>query len=105
MDPIGRGIARRGPGVPWTNGIVPYEISSVFIDMLNTSYDYASVMHYPPNAFSVNNRPTIEPLQPNVTIGQRFNLSSIDIQEVRILYNCSATGVTLPQITITTTSN
>ncbi|CAF4048199.1 unnamed protein product [Rotaria sp. Silwood2] len=30
MDPIGRGIARRGPGVPWTNGIVPYEISSVF---------------------------------------------------------------------------
>ncbi|CAF3435296.1 unnamed protein product [Rotaria sp. Silwood2] len=72
--------------------------------MLNTPYDYGSLMHYSPNGFSANGRPTIEPLQPNVTIGQRVNLSAIDIQEVRILYNCSVTGVTLPLRTTTTTS-
>ncbi|CAF1408139.1 unnamed protein product [Rotaria magnacalcarata] len=71
-------------------------------DTLNTPYDYGSVMHYPNNAFSSNSLPTIEPIQPNVTIGQRVNLSAIDIQEVRILYNCSATGITLPLLTTTT---
>ncbi|CAF4779182.1 unnamed protein product, partial [Rotaria socialis] len=71
-------------------------------DTLNTPYDYGSVMHYPNNGFSSNGLPTIEPLQPNVTIGQRANLSAIDIQEVRILYNCSATGITLPLRTTTT---
>ncbi|CAF1002947.1 unnamed protein product [Rotaria sordida] len=79
--------------------------NNTVVDMLNTSYDYESVMHYPSNAFSVNNHSTIEPLQPNVTIGQRFNLSSIDILEVRILYNCLDTGVTLPPTTTTTTGN
>ncbi|CAF4633044.1 unnamed protein product [Rotaria sp. Silwood1] len=81
------------------------KFNNSFVDTLNTSYDYASVMHYPANAFSVNNRSTIVPLQPNVTIGQRVNLSSIDILEVRILYNCPTSGVTLPPTTTTTTSN
>ena len=75
-----------------------------FVDTLNTPYDYASVMHYTRDAFSHNNLSTIEPLQANVTIGQRLNLSSIDILEVRLLYNCSAIGVTLPPITNDTTS-
>ncbi|UJR20171.1 hypothetical protein I4U23_023303 [Adineta vaga] len=76
-----------------------------FVDTLNTSYDYSSIMHYRKDAFSSNGLPTIEPLQSNVTIGQRANLSSIDIHEVRFLYNCSAVGVTLPEIHTTTTPN
>ena len=73
------------------------------VNTLDTSYDYSSIMHYERNAFSQNGLPTIEPLQVNVTIGQRDNMSSTDIQEVRLLYNCSATGVTLPEINATTT--
>jgi hypothetical protein len=62
-------------------------------------------MHYEVYEFSFNDLPTIEPLQPGITIGQRHNLSLIDIQEVRIFYKCSATGVTLPPIMTTTTGN
>ena len=74
------------------------------MDTLNTPYDYGSVMHYGKYFFTQNGLPTIEPLQANVTIGQRQNLSSIDILEVRLIYNCSALGVTLPPITNDTTS-
>ena len=76
---------------------------NTIVDTLNTSYDYSSVMHYGRDAFSRNGLPTIEPLQSNVLIGQRYNLSNIDIQEVRLFYNCSSNGVTLPPIPTTTT--
>jgi hypothetical protein len=62
-------------------------------------------MHYPRDAFSINGLPTIEPLQPNVSIGQRYNMSAIDIQEVRLFYNCSANGITFPPIPTMTTGN
>ena len=67
-----------------------------YVDTLNISYDYDSVMHYGTYAFSVNGFPTIEPLQ-NVTIGQS-NISATDILEVRVFYNCSASGTPLPSI-------
>ncbi len=73
------------------------------VDTLNTSYDYASVMHYERDAFSSNGRPTIEPLQPNIEIGQLYNMSTTDIEEVRIFYKCSSSGGTLPPIPTTTT--
>lgn len=73
------------------------------VNTLNTPYDYASVMHYETYAFSVNGLPTIEPLTPGIPIGQRVNLSAIDILEVRLFYNCSANGVTLPPMPTTTT--
>ncbi len=60
-------------------------------------------MHYEKDAFSSNGLPTIVPTQPNVTIGQRYNMSTTDILEVRLLYNCLSTGVTLPPIPTTTT--
>ncbi|CAF3629808.1 unnamed protein product [Rotaria sp. Silwood2] len=60
-------------------------------------------MHYEPDAFSFNGRPTIESLQPNVTFGQRFNMSAIDILEVRLFYNCSSSGVTFSPMPTTTT--
>jgi hypothetical protein len=60
-------------------------------------------MHYPSDGFSSNGLPTIEPLQSNVSIGQRYNMSSIDIEEVRLFYNCSSYGPTFPAISTTTT--
>jgi hypothetical protein len=76
--------------------------NNTVVDTQNTPYDYGSVMHYPRDGFSANDLPTIEPLQPNITIGQRDNMSAIDIQEVRLFYNCSANGVTLPPMPTTT---
>ncbi len=76
---------------------------SSIVNTQNTPYDYASVMHYEPDAFSSNGLPTIEALQPNVTFGQRDNMSTIDIEEVRLFYNCSSRGVTFPPMPTTTT--
>ena len=60
-------------------------------------------MHYERDAFSSNGLATIEPLTPGIAIGQRDNLSDIDILEVRLFYRCSESGVTLPAVTTTTT--
>ena len=53
------------------------------------AYDYGSIMHYPPTAFSVNGQPTIVALQPipaGVTVGQRTGLSAGDIAGVQAMY-------------------
>jgi len=53
------------------------------------AYDFGSIMHYPPTAFSVNGQPTIVPLQqvpPGVTMGQRNGLSAGDIAGVLAMY-------------------
>ncbi|KAJ7999368.1 hypothetical protein DPEC_G00193670 [Dallia pectoralis] len=56
---------------------------------LNTPYDYDSVMHYGRTAFSVNGKDTIATIpNPNVPIGQRAEMSPIDIQRVNKLYDC-----------------
>jgi hypothetical protein len=49
-------------------------------------YDYGSIMHYPATAFSTNGQPTIVPVQPGVSIGQRNGLSAGDIAAVRQMY-------------------
>lgn len=52
-------------------------------------YDFGSIMHYPPTAFSINNQPTIRarvPLPPGVVMGQRNGLSEGDKAAVRALY-------------------
>lgn len=52
-------------------------------------YDYSSIMHYGKYAFSRNGKPTIEPLQSGVTIGQRNGLSVGDVAAIRAMYpNC-----------------
>jgi len=56
----------------------------------NTTYDYASIMHYKTTAFSTNGQPTMVPRQSGVEIGQAEGLSPIDIAEVRDLYGCTA---------------
>ncbi|XP_046387236.1 zinc metalloproteinase nas-13-like isoform X2 [Ischnura elegans] len=57
-------------------------------DALGVPYDYRSVMHYSPYAFSVNKDPTIIPKVPNVDIGQRIGLSRKDVQKIYRMYKC-----------------
>ena len=77
---------------------------STAVDIQNTPYDYASVMHYDQYGFSLNGYPTITPKQSDAKIGQRDNMSAIDIQEVRLFYNCSSIGSTFSPISTTTTT-
>lgn len=53
------------------------------------AYDFGSVMHYPPTAFSINGQPTIvarQALPPGVVMGQRTGLSPGDINGVHAMY-------------------
>ena len=56
---------------------------------LHFPYDYDSIMHYPPTAFSSNGKPTILPKKEGAEIGQRSHISKIDIQEIRDAYKCT----------------
>jgi hypothetical protein len=51
-------------------------------------YDYASIMHYRANDFSMNGKPTMTPRRSGVPIGTATELSLIDIAEVRHFYDC-----------------
>jgi len=59
-------------------------------------------MHYRTDAFTSKvGLSTIEPIQSNIQIGQRIWMSPIDIAEVRLVYNCSSTGMISPIIPTT----
>ncbi|WKY14245.1 hypothetical protein Q1695_000076 [Nippostrongylus brasiliensis] len=58
------------------------------IDHLETEYDYGSVMHYAPTAFSKNGKATIEPRKKGVEIGQRIDFSDTDLYKINKLYDC-----------------
>lgn len=49
-------------------------------------YDYQSIMHYPPDAFSKNGLKTIIPLRDDVEIGQRKHLTDKDIAAIDSMY-------------------
>ncbi|KTD17883.1 Dot/Icm T4SS effector Zinc-dependent metalloprotease LegP [Legionella jordanis] len=49
-------------------------------------YDYQSIMHYGPYAFSKNGERTIIPLAEGVQIGQRERLSEKDIAAIKAMY-------------------
>ncbi|KAM3723036.1 Zinc metalloproteinase nas-4 [Dirofilaria immitis] len=60
-----------------------------YLDPLNESYDYSSIMHYGPYAFSGNGRRTIIALKPGAgKMGQRESLTEIDIRKINKLYHC-----------------
>jgi hypothetical protein len=61
------------------------------VDLLGTPYDFASIMHYEWNAFSMNGKATIIPKKAGVELlnAKYKTLSPIDIQEIRKYYNCN----------------
>ena len=63
-------------------------------------YDYGSIMHYPRNAFSINNSDTIVPKQAlpsGVVMGQRTALSAGDLAGVQTLYPGASTFKEVPK--------
>jgi hypothetical protein len=69
----------------------------------DTPYDYNSITHYPPSAFSKNGERTIETKPPGKSIGQYYNLSDTDVLEIRKFYKCFNDGkefLGVPHLTI-----
>ncbi|MEP6963814.1 MAG: M12 family metallopeptidase, partial [Acidobacteriota bacterium] len=60
-------------------------------------YDFDSIMHYSPGAFSLFGATTIETVPPGILIGQRIGLSAGDIDNVVRTY-----GITPSDTTVTT---
>nr|BAI68361.1 hatching enzyme [Paracheirodon innesi] len=77
--------------INWKNidPTMQYNFNKENTNNLNTPYDYSSVMHYGKTAFTINGLDTITPI-PNasVQIGQRVDLSTIDILRINTLYKC-----------------
>uniref|UniRef100_A0A0N5AIE8 Metalloendopeptidase n=1 Tax=Syphacia muris TaxID=451379 RepID=A0A0N5AIE8_9BILA len=68
------------------------------INHLGTDYDYGSVMHYAPTAFSKNGKPTIEPKKKGVEIGQRVGFSENDLYKINKLYECPQLEISPPDV-------
>ncbi|XP_045454356.1 uncharacterized protein LOC123663734, partial [Melitaea cinxia] len=51
----------------------------------NLPYDYNSVLHYPPRAFSKNGQVTIV-TESGTKIGQRDGFSELDVEKIRMIY-------------------
>ncbi|CAH2093653.1 unnamed protein product [Euphydryas editha] len=51
----------------------------------NLPYDYASVLHYPPRAFSKNGQVTLV-TELGTKIGQREAFSELDVEKIRMIY-------------------
>ncbi|XP_072494153.1 meprin A subunit alpha [Notamacropus eugenii] len=92
----------------WWDEIIPgYEhnfntYDDSFITDLNTPYDYESLMHYEPFSFNKNeSAPTITAKIPafDDIIGQRLDFSTIDLERLNRMYNCTATHTLLDQCT------
>ncbi|XP_074166828.1 meprin A subunit alpha [Sminthopsis crassicaudata] len=88
----------------WWNEVIPgYEHNFVtyddsYITDLNTPYDYESLMHYAPFSFNKNESvPTITAKIPafDDIIGQRLDFSTIDLERLNRMYNCTATHTLL----------
>ena len=65
------------------------KVNPVNFGNFGTSYDYYSVMHYFRNAFGINGRDTIVPLDSKFAnvIGQQ-KISSGDVTRLRNMYGC-----------------
>ncbi|XP_037532507.1 meprin A subunit beta-like [Nematolebias whitei] len=68
------------------------KISSAISSTHGTPYDYLSVMHYDKNAFTNGNGSTIITIDPKYqdVIGQRLDMSPLDVEELNLLYNCNS---------------
>ena len=61
------------------------------INSMDQPYDYESVMHYGPRAYSRNQERTIE-ARKDQAIGRLGGLSVGDILQANLLYKCTRTG-------------
>ncbi|CAG2055066.1 unnamed protein product [Timema podura] len=52
-------------------------------------YDYDSVLHYGPFAFSINGEMTIVPHDPTAVLGQRVAMSEKDVLKLNTMYQCN----------------
>lgn len=77
--------------------------TSVWIDSLGTEYDYGSLMHYGTHTFTKNGQATINANGNN--IGQRDGMSSLDIIQIRLLYQCNSGPRNFASYTSTPCSN
>ena len=82
--------------IPGKEGNFRLLVENVTVDHLGTPYDYSSIMHYGAYTFTIDRHmPTIIPTDPTATIGQRKELTHIDVERVQLLYNCiSPVGTT-----------
>lgn len=68
-------------------------IDSANITSLGFPYDYESIMHYPPNAFTATGQPTIKikkiGRRHGFQMGQQEGLSALDIAQVNAMYQCN----------------
>ena len=76
-------------------GNIKHEFRSNFVKSsvgYEVPYDYGSITHYSPKAFSSNGKPTIIAKKNNedpiLKMGQRDNFSSKDIEKIRKMYEC-----------------
>ncbi|KAM9212098.1 astacin-like metalloendopeptidase [Dugong dugon] len=86
--------------VNWNEILPGYEANFLKARSSNmlAPYDYSSVMHYGRLAFSRRGIPTILPLwDPSIHIGQRWNLSALDVTRVLRLYDCRSGGHSAPR--------
>ncbi|NWI56494.1 MEP1A protein, partial [Calyptomena viridis] len=90
----------------WWDEIIPggehnfEKYDDSYITDLNTPYDYESLMHYAPFSFNKNESiPTITAKIPvfDDIIGQRLDLSAIDLERLNRMYNCTSTHTFLDQ--------
>jgi hypothetical protein len=69
------------------------------IDQMNEPYDYGSILHYGPYAFSANGKRTIVAKKGNSQkMGQRIQFSDIDLRKINRLYQCSSPGSSLQPV-------
>lgn len=61
------------------------------VSLHGTPYDYDSITHYPPTAFSKNGSETIVSKEPGgeQAMGQRDHLSEGDVKRLKIMYSCA----------------
>ncbi|XP_017050621.2 seminal metalloprotease 1 [Drosophila ficusphila] len=81
--------------IQWENIIPEFKINFINNDTttkwhsFGESYDYDSVMHYVPTAFSKNGKPTIVALKDGASnMGQRWGMSAKDIRKLNKMYKC-----------------
>ncbi|XP_072036053.1 bone morphogenetic protein 1-like [Amphiura filiformis] len=69
------------------------KIPKINVTSLGYAYDYESIMHYAPSAFSITGKPTIKIKKigkpHGFRMGQQRGLSALDVAQVRGMYKCN----------------